>query len=113
MSLASCLDQSAKIERNTPVKDAIGGINPGWSLRFAAVPCTIWPASVRTVETYATLDSVAEFEMCTAIDIGCTTQDRVTINGKIYYVVGYQPFANAQFSAETPFITVLGKRNQP
>lgn len=113
MSLESCLDKLALIERNAPSKDAAGSPQAAWATRLSSVPCSIWPASARVVANFAALDSVAEFEMVTATDVGCTTQDRVTINSKVYAVIGYQPFGNASFGSETPFVTVLGKRNQP
>lgn len=113
MSLLSLLDKTCLIERNTPATDSIAGITANWTTRLSSVPCALWPASARVVEIFGTLDSVAQFELCTATDIGCTTQDRITINGKIYYVIGYMPYGDSSVGPETPFVTVLGKRNQP
>jgi hypothetical protein len=112
MGISNYLDQVALIERNSPVPDGVGAPQAVWTTRIASVPCAIWPASARVVTSFAALDSVAQFEMCTTVDVGCTTQDRVTINGKIYYVIGYMPFLNARFP-QNPFLTILGKRNQP
>jgi hypothetical protein len=112
MSLANLLDQTATIQRNVPVIDSIGGVNPGWSNLFTNVPCALWPASAKTVERFGTLNAATAWEICFSFNPGCTTQDLIVINNKNYSVVGTMPFGNSQISSETPCVVVCEKLNQ-
>ncbi len=109
--LDDMLDKTLMLETPVSEKGTKGGMTQVYRPRKQDIPCAIWPASSATRIDFARKDMTAQFEIATADDIAAVEQERITINGKVYLVIGYLPFENEIFG-ESVYVTVVGKRNQ-
>lgn len=111
--IASLLDKTGNLQRQTPVKDAVMGSVPVWASvsGFDDFACAVGPASWRTSQEFQRTDMVVQSEIYSAVDIGAKIDDRIIIDGKYYIVLAYKPFVNPIFGPPC-YVTVCGKRNQ-
>lgn len=111
--LASLLDRSGNLQRQTAVQDAIMGNVPTWATvtGFGTFACAVGPATWRTTQEFQRPDMVVDTEIYSAVDIGAKINDRIIIDSKYYLVLAYKPFVNPIFGPAC-YVTVCGRRNQ-
>lgn len=111
--IESLLDRTGALQRQTAVKDAVGGNTPTWATvsGLGTVACAIGPASWVTTKNLNRPDMIVQSEIYTAIDVGAKENDRWLINGSYYLVLAYLPYVNPIFGPAC-YVSVCGKRNQ-
>jgi hypothetical protein len=97
MALTDLLDKTATITLS-------GGGTPDLA---SPLPCTIAPADLRTVMEYAQQGITAVYVVYSAVDLGVSAGDHVTIDGVTYPVVAVRSFANANIGSPV-FVTICG-----
>ena len=109
MALTDVLDKTLSLKRAAFAKAADGSpvISFGTGTPYA---CAKWPASSKVVADYAQRNFLAEYEVCTAVDISPLVNDILIIDGLTYTVIGYQRFENAAISDQKVYLTITGNR---
>lgn len=94
MSLATFLNTSATLQRNTPTKDAVGGSVASWST-VTTFSCARWNTDDRLVRLFAQDMIKGTHVFATDSDLGVKPTDRVLIGSTYYRVEGSTSFQNA------------------
>lgn len=113
MGIASFLDQTCAIERQTIALDATRANVPTWTPRLSGVACTLQPYRHGSEQfAFQRDDTMSYYVMYTAADIAASTQDRVNVGGTYYAVVGYLYVQNTRMSIGGYGAALVGLRNQ-
>lgn len=110
MALSDYLDQTVIVQSRGTAANAIGGISSVWTSRTTAIPCTFWPASSKSINTYARDDIKSMIEVATADYLQPSADDRALIGSTYYQVLGDLPYNNSNFSLSPVYVMVCGLR---
>jgi hypothetical protein len=102
--LSAMLDKTVQHQRQSAVKDSIGGNTPTWATQNADVKAAIWPAGSSTVRGFGRRDIVGTHMIATDRNLSATTKDRFSHGGVYYVVNGVEPYSNAGVTTEVLYL---------